>query len=348
MATVLGALRRLVMAPSLADVTFEKRGFPVAGTEAAHWLEAIPQAVVCGFEWGIDGTGQWELERRLSLTTPELRGFAYEGATMAFTILDVMPGRGRHRTRDLLLGPGRPHIFLAYIGIGFAMARLPRATWKRVLPDLSGSAYYPTMSWLAVDGYAFDRAYFDTKRYVDRQELPAAYPWLGAPEYFPRAADQGIGRALWFMCGAQVPDVSAAVRRFAVSRHADLWSGVGLAATFAGGGGAEDLSALRRAAGEYQAELAQGAVFAIKARDYSGCVPPHTNVAASALAGMSVADAVALADDAEVTDDAKVADAEKVPCAVVAGGAAGRVPPYEQWRRNVQTHFAATADRFIA
>jgi enediyne biosynthesis protein E2 len=320
MATVLGALRRLVMAPSLADVTFEKRGFPVAGTEAAHWLEAIPQAVVCGFEWGIDGTGQWELERRLSLTTPELRGFAYEGATMAFTILDVMPGRGRHRTRDLLLGPGRPHIFLAYIGIGFAMARLPRATWKRVLPDLSGSAYYPTMSWLAVDGYAFDRAYFDTKRYVDRQELPAAYPWLGAPEYFPRAADQGIGRALWFMCGAQVPDVSAAVRRFAV----------------------------RRAAGEYQAELAQGAVFAIKARDYSGCVPPHTNVAASALAGMSVADAVALADDAEVTDDAKVADAEKVPGAVVAGGAAGRVPPYEQWRRNVQTHFAATADRFIA
>lgn len=334
MATVLGALRRLVMAPSLADVTFEKRGFPVSGTAAAHRLEAIPQAVICGFEWGIETRGQWELERRLNLTTPELRGFAYEGATMAYTVLDVMPGRGRHRTRDLLLGPGQPHIFLAYIGIGFAMARLPRPTWKRVLPDLSGSPYYPTMSWLAVDGYAFDRAYFDTKRYVDRQEILPAYPWLGAPDYFPRAADQGIGRALWFMCGAQIPDVAAAVRRFAVSRHADLWSGVGLAATFAGGSDAEDLSALRRAAGEHHAELAQGAVFAIKARDYSGCVPPHTDVAASALTGLSVADAVALADAAEVAADAT--------------DATGQVPPYEQWRRNVQAHFADATDRFIA
>ena len=77
MATALGALRRLVLAPSLADVTFEKRGFPVAGTAAAHRLEAIPQSVICGFEWGIETRGQWELERRLSLTTPELRGFAY-------------------------------------------------------------------------------------------------------------------------------------------------------------------------------------------------------------------------------------------------------------------------------
>jgi hypothetical protein len=150
--------------------------------------------------------------------------------------------------------------------------------------------------------------------------------------------------------------VAAAVRRFAVSRHADLWSGVGLAATFAGGSGAEDLSALRRAAGEYHAELAQGAVFAIKARDYSGCVPPHTNVAAAALAGMSVADAVALANAAEVTDAtdttevtgaAGAADAEATGVGA-AGAATGQVPPYEQWRRNVQAHFAAAADRSIA
>ena len=32
------------------------------------------------------------------------------------------------------------------------------------MPDLTGSPYYPTMSWLAVDGYGFDLAYFDTRR----------------------------------------------------------------------------------------------------------------------------------------------------------------------------------------
>ena len=177
MPTTLGSLRRRVLTPSLRAVSFADRKFPAAPSPATRHLEAIPQAVICGFEWGIDARDQWEVERRLSMVDAELRGFAYEGATMAFTILDVMrPGHG-HRTRDLLLGPGQPHIFLAYIGIGFAMARLPRVLWKRVVPDLTGSAYHPTMSWLAVDGYGFDRAYFDTNRWVERQKVPSPYPW---------------------------------------------------------------------------------------------------------------------------------------------------------------------------
>ena len=77
---------------------------------------------------------------------------------------------------------------------GFAMARLPRPLWKKVMPDLTGSAYYPAMSWLAVDGYGFDRAYFDTRRWVDEQRAPAPYAWEGSPDYFLRAVDQGIGR----------------------------------------------------------------------------------------------------------------------------------------------------------
>src|SRR4051794_18175908 len=126
MSTLLGAVRRLLLAPSLAEVTFARRGFPARPTAATRRLELIPQSVVCGFEWGVDARDQWELERRLDLVEPELRGFAYEGATMAFTVLDAM-GRGRRqRARSLLRGPGAPHLFLAYIGIGFAMAHLPR------------------------------------------------------------------------------------------------------------------------------------------------------------------------------------------------------------------------------
>lgn len=322
MPTTLGSLRRLLVTPSLAEVTFAGRGFPVTPTEATQRLEAVPHAVVCGFEWGIDARDLWEVERRLTMVDPELRGFAYEGTTMAFTILDAM-GWG-HRTRDLLLGSGQPHIFLAYIGIGFAMARLPRPLWKKVLPDLSGTPYYPTMSWLAVDGYGFDLAYFHTRRWVDEQQVPAPYPWEGAPDYFPRAVDQGIGRALWFIHGGQAPDAAAAVGRFASHRQADLWSGVGLAAAFAGGCGPAGLAALRRVAGEHRAELAQGAVFAAKARSYAGFVPEHTEVAVVALADVTVGAAVALADSGAV--DAK---------------AAGSVPPYEVWRRNVHAHFVS-------
>jgi len=322
MPTPLGSLRRLVLTPALADVTFQKRRFPVVPTGATRRLEAIPQAVICGFEWGIDARDQWEVERRLELVEPEMRGFAYEGAAMAFTVLDAMtPGR-RRRARDLLRGPGLPHTFLAYIGIGFAMARLPRPLWKSVLPDLTGTPYYPTMSWLAVDGYGFDRAYFETDRWVTRQERLSAYPWQGRPDYFPRAVDQGIGRALWFIHGGQAPDVSVAVGRFAAGRRADLWSGVGLAATFAGGCDAEGLGVLRRAAGPHRAHLAQGAVFAAKARAFSGYVPVHTEVAVAALADLSVATAAALADDVAVGGLLSATD-----------------PDYEVWRLKIRHHF---------
>jgi hypothetical protein len=322
MPTTLGSLRRLILTPSLIDTTFAKRGFPVTPTAATARLEAIPQSVICGFEWGIDMRDQWELERRLELVEPEMRGFAYEGATMALTILDAMAaGRGR-RARAFLSGPAVPHTFLAYIGIGFAMSHLPRPLWANVLPDLTGTPYYPTMSWLAVDGYGFDQAYFHTDRVVDQQRRLAGYPWAGRADYFPRAVDQGIGRALWFIHGGRTDPLASAVSRFGLDRHADLWSGIGLAAVFAGGSDHAALTALAADAGQHRAHLAQGAVFAAKARVHSGCEPPHTAPAVSALCSMTVADAARLADDA------------------AADGLTGSgEPEYELWRQQIRAHF---------
>lgn len=324
MATAMGSLRRLLMAPSLRDVSFAGRGFPVTETAATRQLESVPQAVVTGFEWGIESKDRWEIERRLSLVDPEVQGFAYEGATMASVIRDAMPGRGG-RTRELLQGAGRRHIFLNYIGIGFAMAKLPRPLWRKVVPeDLDGEEFYPPMSWLAVDGYGFDRAYFDPARWVEGQRQETPYAWDGHPEYFRRAVDQGIGRALWFIHGAHVGQVSSAVRRFASGRAPDLWAGVGLAATFAGCSTADELGVLRAEAGELHGHVAQGAVFAAKARHFSAAVPEHTRTALHALAGISVEAAAALADAAA-----------PVP------GAAGGVPAYELWRRAVREQLPA-------
>ena len=320
MPTIFGSIRGLVLAPSLHEVSFAGRGFPVTPTAATDRLEAVPQAVVCGFEWAIAAHDLQDLNRRLRLVDEEQRGFAYEGATMAYTILDTIRGS---RTRDLLTGSGERHIFLAYIGIGFAMARLPRPLWKKVLPDLPDSRYHPTMSWLAVDGYGFDRAYFDTERWVDQQEVPAGYAWQGSPEYFPRAVDQGIGRALWFIHGAEPDQVAAAVHRFATHRQADLWGGVGLAATFAGGCPADGLTALRRSAGDHWAGLALGSVFAVKARTYAEFVPGHTALATERLTDLSVEGAAALADRTEVDPHGT-----------------GPLPQYEIWRQRIRAHFA--------
>ncbi|WP_338018290.1 DUF1702 family protein [Streptomyces taklimakanensis] len=324
MASVLGALRRLAMAPSLGEVSFAGRGFAVEATESTRRLEAIPQAVVCGFEWGIEDRDPADTERRLAMVDPEVRGFAYEGATMACVIRDAMGPNG-HRARTLMEGGGRPHVFLNYIGIGFAMARLPRPLWRKAVPAPTGPGHYPAMSWLAVDGYGFDRAYFDTGRWIDAQRVPRAYPWEGDPDYFLRAVDQGIGRALWFVHGGRADRVCAAVRAFADRRRADLWSGVALAATFAGGSTPAGLAALRHEAGEDRGHVAQGSVFAAKARHHAGHVPEHTRVATRALAGLDVEAAAELADD----------------CAVTRTGAGGP-PAYELWRRSVRERLTST------
>nr|AGO97153.1 hypothetical enediyne protein [Streptomyces sp. CNT-179] len=316
------AIGRALLTPPLADVGFTRRGFPGRDAPAARALEAIPESVICGFEWGMEAQRLWEVERRLETVEAALRGFAYEGTTMAFTVRDALPFGPSDRTRTLMDGPARPHTFLAYIGIGFAMARLPRALWKGVLPDLTDNPYHPTMSWLAVDGYGFDLAYFHTRRWVARQEVPRPYPWLGDADYFSRAVDQGIGRALWFIHGARCPQVAEAVRAFPEGRRADLWSGVGLAATFAGGSGEEELKELFRSAGPAGPHVAQGAVFAAKARVYSGCVPDHTETVVRALTGMDAAGAAALADDH-----------------VVEPGGHDGVPAYEIWRSGIRENF---------
>ncbi|MEV6693461.1 DUF1702 family protein [Micromonospora sp. NPDC051196] len=326
MSTVMGSLRRLALAPALSEVGFARRGFPGPPSPATARLEAIPRAVICGFEWGIDCRGLDEVQQRVELVDEGMRGFAYEGVTMAFTVLDAMGTGRRRRTRELLLGPGAPHLFLAYIGIGFAMARLPRPLWRKVVPELEPGPFHPTMTWLAVDGYGFDLAYFDVRKWVDEQRVPAPYDWQGHRDYFGRAVDQGIGRALWFIHGARVLDVDAAVRRFAPERRADLFSGVGLAATFAGGCGDADLATLRRMAGEYASELALGSVFALRARVHAGFVPEHSAAAAATLTGLSVSAAVALADDTAPGPDA-----------------GGSVPPYERWRANIRRHFDRAA-----
>ncbi len=322
MSKVFGSLRRMILAPSLEQVSFRALGFPVTTSATTVHLEAIPQAVVCGFEWGIEGPGIAELERRLALVEPERRGFAYEGATMALTVLDATAGGSR--TRELLEGPGRPHYFLACIGIGFAMARLPRVLWRKVLPELTGISYHPTMSWLAVDGYGFDKAYFDQDTWIARQRPPQPYPWQGHADYFPRAFDQGVGRALWFRHAAAPEAVAATVGGFAPQRRADLWSGVGLAATFAGGCDSAGFVSLRRAAGEYGRHLAQGAVFAAKARTWAGHCPEDTGTAVRVLTGLSVEAAAELADAAALE-------------------AHGDGPAYEQWRRVIRERVAGPA-----
>ncbi|RPF19996.1 DUF1702 family protein [Myceligenerans xiligouense] len=320
---MLGRMGRLalsgVVAPDIEGVTPVARFEELSGTTAER-LGAIPQTVVLGFEQLMSSRRPEQIHTRLALVTPEHRGFAYEGATMAATLLDVMTPGPRHRTATVMTGPGSKHLLLNYIGIGFALAKLPRRAWRDVLPDLPVSSFHPVLSWLVVDGYGFDLAYFRPDRYVTAQHRPAPYPWMDdTTGYFGRAVDQGIGRALWFIAGGVAAHAEKLVDSFDPYRRADLWSGVGLAATFAGG---SDIASLPGRAREHGGELAVGAVFAARARAAAECVPEHSESALSALTGLDVRQAVDLADSHADGFD---------------GHGDAPVPVYERWREDIRS-----------
>src|SRR5262249_39188789 len=148
---------------------------------------------------------------------PAFRGFAYEGCSMALAVRDGIALGSRHWVRDLLASRGAAHVYMAYIGVGWAMARLPRGRWRAITP------HDPLLRWLVLDGYGLHPPYFRTAQYVAGQRQ-APIPGWGSG-YAQRVADQGIGRALWFVNGADVQHVADTIGKFAPSRRADLWSG---------------------------------------------------------------------------------------------------------------------------
>jgi hypothetical protein len=153
------------------------------------------------------------------------------------------------------------------------------------------------LQWLALDGYGFHQAYFQTAKYVTGQ-YQASIPLFRPAGYANRAVDQGIGRALWFINGSDPERVAAVIGGFAPARRGDLWSGAALASVYAGGVGQAALELMAELAGPYRPHAAQGAAFAVKARQLADLVTPHTQLGAKVYCGMSVAEAAAVCDRA--------------------------------------------------
>lgn len=328
-ATLPGVLRKLVMVPDPSAAEFPNLGFALDDAPARDQLEHGALQLLLGLEFGIEQKGHAALVTRLEALQEEYRGFAYEGAAMALSLRDAMaPLPGRKLTESFLAGPGyndgpgSRHIFMAYLGVGFALGRLPRMLWRRALPDAAKLADHPSLQWLIIDGYGFHMAFFEHRKWVDGQHVASGYPWPGPPDYVNRVIDQGIGRAMWFVHGGNVERVLKGVNAFPERRRADLMSGVGLAATYGGGVDKAALEAVVRGAPQYQAEIAQGAVLALRARVVAGLVIPHSETAAQVFCGCSAEQAsdIAARDIADLPPD-------------------GAVPAYEVFRQRLQSHF---------
>jgi len=299
-------IRRL-LAISPRETSFATRGFRCDEERVRERLEGVARCFVRGYhaalEWDLS-----ELPRRLGAEEPAMRGFAHEGAALGLTLLDVLTGWRRDRLGAFLAGPGADHFYIIHVGAGWSLARLPLSV-RGLLSRLD-----PVLGWLALDGYGFHEGFFHAPLRVARQAVPAK-----VAGYARRAFDQGLGRSLWFVEGAHAGRIAATIGAFPEARRPDLWSGVGLACTYAGGRGADDLAALRRAATPWTRELAQGAAFAAKARFRAGIPTADAELACRALCGCGAERAAALTDEA---------GRDLAP--------EGETPAFEVWRRRIQ------------
>ncbi len=311
----MGALSRSLLGISVTETRFDRRGFRGGDARARRRLESIGAAFLGGYHAALAEPRVAPLARTLDSVESELRGFAYEGAAMGLTLLDTLTPWRRDRWAALLAGPGEQHIYMVHVGAGWARARLPGDV-GRIL-----GRYDRLLGWLVIDGWGFHDGYFHWPRVIERQQVAPRFHG-----YARRAYDQGLGRALWFVNGTEVERVAATIAGFDPERRADLWSGIGLAAAYAGDAPEEVLIALCERGGEHRSAIAQGAAFAAEARRRGGNPAPHTERACLVLCGLGARDA------SEITSEALRGVHDE-----------GAVPAYEVWRQRVRERFQREA-----
>ncbi|HJQ23885.1 MAG TPA: DUF1702 family protein [Blastocatellia bacterium] len=313
----LAKIRKSLLGVKPEEALCARRGFQVADANVRDRLELIGETFINGYNAALVDHRAEALTERLDRVTAELRGFAYEGAAMGLMLLDLLIPVGKTRWRSFINGPGDSHRYMMQVGAGWALAKIPASFQK------SPAWLDPLLRWLTLDGFGFCRGYYQWQSFIQQRAVPKRL--IG---YSRRAFDQGLGRSIWFVKGADVESVAITVSKFPTPRHADLWSGIGLASAYAGGASRGALERLQATAKGFMSDLAQGAAFAAQARQRASNVTEHTDLACRVLCGVSSTAAARVTDIAAQRLDRPYTDTS-----------------YEAWRAGIRSHFIGIWNR---
>lgn len=265
---------------SPTEVSTIRRRFQVDDQNKQDRIESIGTKFLEGYHAAIESDSLDELHQRLANICLDYQGFAYEGAAMGIGLVDrCMPWKPP-LFPTFLLSELNHYPYLTHVGLGWSLARLPGAIkrFSKTLiaiqtVDTKASSMNSILGCLVIDGYGFHQSYFDWEKYVQRMYEPNSLP----PQCLP-VFNQGVGRSLCFVLGMDVDRIAHTIQRFSQDRQADLWSGVGLAAAYAGGISLQEIERLKQHKAIDSAAFAQGVAFAAKARLGAGHIPDHTHL----------------------------------------------------------------------
>lgn len=278
---ITSSLRRRLLAIPSGKVSFAELGFAPCDPAVRGRLEKVLETFVHGYNLSLAIDDPEELAATLLGQLDDHHvGFAFEGVGMAYAVRDLLaPGRPS-RLDAFLEGAGRDHDYIAAVGAGFAIARLP---WGRRLWHWYSQRLNPLVSWCLPDGYGFHEGIFHFDHYIagrnDRAGPPAAWPHF-ARQLF----DSGLGRSLWWSQGAAPRPIARAIEDFSPERRPEMWCGIGTAAAYAGGHASDHvLIELYDLAGPCQDDFLSGIPFAARMRQKGGNPSPVTERACELL-----------------------------------------------------------------
>jgi hypothetical protein len=216
-------------------------------------------------------TGQEDLSllvMQLENTEMAYRSIAYEAASMVMALRDFSNGNGLTRWRSFLEGPAAPHAAQAHAGLGWAMAqqRIPLTPTLETLE--------PLMRFRMLDGWGYYNGIFRQRQTIGSQPFPSDFETRFAPGF-----DQGVGRSLWYNCKGDWAGIPESIAQFSVSRHSDLWRGIGIAASYVGGCNEFILRELFSLSHPYQTQLSVGAALVARTRNTANTDTPDIELA---------------------------------------------------------------------
>jgi len=100
------------------QVDLGRRRFRLRPGGARHALESAGRSFLEGFNALVATSADDRWVDTLDAIDPELRGFAYEGAGMACTVLDLLTFSSGRRLTELLSGSARAYPHMVLVGAG--------------------------------------------------------------------------------------------------------------------------------------------------------------------------------------------------------------------------------------
>jgi hypothetical protein len=204
----------------------------------------------------------------LETEPPEYRSVAYESASFEIALDDLKPNQHLGVWKEFRQLGAQQHTFHIDIGLGWAFDK------TGVDPNLYTHTMQPVVKWMVFDGVGYYSALFKGRSTLKNKEVPG---FIEGDDL--RGFDQGIGRRLWYMAKGNVDVLKDWVKNFPLSRHRDLFRGIGIACGYVGGSQKDELLRLKEISGENHQQLQVGIILAAISRIASDTISENINMA---------------------------------------------------------------------